>query len=83
MAIAPVWLLLGLCYWAAILFGGLLVFTTAPKGRRVRREAAYCATATLTIASTALVPVIGIWVWMPVVIFAMIPIHAIKELVVG
>ena len=81
MAIGVVWPLLGLFYWAAILIGALVIFAGAPKGRRALREAAYFAIVGLTVASTALIPAIGAWVWVPVFFVASIPVAAFKQLV--
>ncbi|MSR62924.1 MAG: hypothetical protein EXS08_10820 [Planctomycetes bacterium] len=80
MAVGVIWLLLGLFYWAAILIGAWVVFVGAPKGSRALREAAYFGTVGLTIASTALVPAIGVWVWLPVLFVAAYPFLALKEL---
>ncbi len=79
MAIGVVWLLLGLFYWIAILIGALLVFVAAPKGRRALRVAAYFAIVGLTVASSALIPAIGVWIWGPVLFVAAIPLGSLME----
>ena len=77
MVIGIVWFLLGLLCWTGILAGALVLLALLPRGRRIRGEVAYFATVTVAVWSTSLLPGLGLWVWVPILFVAMIPISVL------
>ena len=80
MAMGVVWLVLGLLYWSAILIGAFAVFVRARKGRRALCVAGYFIGVGILVASTAMFPPIGAWVWTPIFFVLMLPWTFLKSL---
>ena len=78
MVIAVVWFLLGMLWVGAILAGAFLLARSLPRGQRAKSLAWYSAGVAGMVGSTALVPIVGVWVWVPILFVLMIPFEALK-----
>ena len=79
MAISIVWFFLGLLYLGAILVGAYGVYSSYPKGHRAGRVAVYCAGVVVVVGSTALMPTVGTWVWVPIFLVFSLPFIALRS----
>ena len=83
MAIGIVWFLVGLLWWGAILVGAFGVYSCYPRGRRAGRVVVCFASATVVVASTALLPSVGAGVWVPIFFVLSLPVVALRSVFGG
>jgi len=72
---------LGFFWWTAILTSLVVVAVRVPRERRKRVVASVAAVEAALVSSTALVPVVGVFVWFPILCVAALPVAVVCDAV--
>jgi hypothetical protein len=79
MVMVVVWVFLGFLWWGAILFSLVVAAQRAPEGRKKRTVAGVAAVEGALVAATSLVPILGVFVWFPIMCVVWLPVVIVCE----